>query len=384
MGIATLTFMNRQLFSPLSLFLGTTLSIGILSCGHNTKVNGADLKDSVELKTVAAKDTMAAAKFPPLPIDFDKTKVLKNTYVVDRAGVELRQGADKAAPLLGKYPYGTKLDVIGEEGEWIAVMDRIQRDYKGNNGETGDVTRWEKVYVAKSKLGKQDKITISPKDLNSIVSLTINGKEMYYEKGHSLDKYLQLELIDEQTFLAARNTAKNYLIKDTLSYPKNGKILELPLTNGKKLTFKDKDIDNELEASYSYKGHYDFLNAFAVDGNYWESADVRLFDKQDGHLIVECGDYPFFSADKNYLMTLHADPYESTGDLQLFHVKQGKVTPMLFISFKEWMPTWKEELMFWGKDGCIYTAANHVDGYWGEEGSLNERSQFIRIKILPH
>jgi hypothetical protein len=40
--------------------------------------------------------------------------------------------------------------------------------------------------------------------------------------------------------------------------------------------------------------------------------------------------------------------------------------------------------MFWGKDGCIYTAANHVDGYWGEEGSLNERSQFIRIKILPH
>jgi hypothetical protein len=48
------------------------------------------------------------------------------------------------------------------------------------------------------------------------------------------------------------------------------------------------------------------------------------------------------------------------------------------------MPTWKEELMFWGKDGCIYTAANHVDGYWGEEGSLNERSQFIRIKILPH
>jgi hypothetical protein len=207
---------------------------------------------------------------------------------------------------------------------------------------------------------------------------------MHYENGHSLDKYLQLELVDEQTFLAARNTAKNYLIKDTLSYPKNGKILELPLTNGKKLTFKDKDIDNELEASYSYKGHYDFLNAFAVDGNYWESADVRLFDKQDGHLIVECGDYPFFSADKNYLMTLHADPYESTGDLQLFHVKQGKVTPMLFISFKEWMPTWKEELMFWGKDGCIYTAANHVDGYWGEEGSLNERSQFIRIKILPH
>ena len=141
MGIATLTFMNRPLFSPLFLFLGATLSMAILSCGHNTKVNGADLKDSAELKTVAVKDTMAAAKFPPLPIDFDKTKVLKNTYVVDRAGAELRQGADKAAPLLGRYPYGTKLDVIGEEGEWIAVIDRIQRDYSENNGEKGDITR---------------------------------------------------------------------------------------------------------------------------------------------------------------------------------------------------------------------------------------------------
>jgi len=172
------------------------------------------------------------------------------------------------------------------------------------------------------------------------------------------------------------------MIKDTLSYTKNGKILELPLENGKKLTFTDKDIDNELESMYSYMGHYDFLNAFAVAGNYWESADVRLFDRKDGHLIVECGDYPFFSADKKYLMAFHADPYESTGDLQLFHVKQGKVIPMISVSFKEWMPTWKEELLFWGKDGHIYTAANHINGYWGEEGSLSERSQFIRIKLL--
>jgi len=83
-------------------------------------------------------------------------------------------------------------------------------------------------------------------------------------------------------------------------------------------------------------------------------------------------------------MAFHADPYESTGDLQLFHVKQGKVIPMISVSFKEWMPTWKEELLFWGKDGHIYTAANHINGYWGEEGALSERSQFIRIKLLEH
>ncbi|WP_433901802.1 hypothetical protein [Sphingobacterium puteale] len=374
--------MKRLLFLPAYMLVGSTILMGMLSCGDGAKKKVIQKADSVQMDVSAIKDTAVAEKFPPLPINYDQTKVLKNLYVIDRAGVVLRQGADDNAPALGKYPYGTKLDVIGEEGEWLAVMDRIQRDYKGPNGEANDVTQWEKGYVAKSKLGKQDKITISPKDLNIIVSQRVNGKENYYEKGHPLDQHLFLELIDEQTFLAARNTAEDYLIKDTLSYIKNGKILELPLANGKKLTFTDKDIDNELESRYSYMGHYDFLNAFAVAGNYWESADVRLFDRQDGHLIVECGDYPFFSADKKYLMTLHADPYESTGDLQVFHVKQGKVIPMLSVSFKEWMPTWKEELMFWGKDGYIYTAANHVNGYWGEEGSLSERSQFIRIKLL--
>jgi len=48
--------------------------MGILSCGHNTRVNNTDLKDSSELKTIAVKDTMDAAKFPPLPIDYDRTK----------------------------------------------------------------------------------------------------------------------------------------------------------------------------------------------------------------------------------------------------------------------------------------------------------------------
>lgn len=374
--------MKRLLFLPLCLLIGGTISIGMSGCSDRSKTKDTQKGDSTQMDSVAVKDTAVAEKFPPLPINYDQTKVLKNLYVVDRAGVVLRQGADESAPALGKYPYGTKLDVIGEEDGWFAVMDRIQRDYKGANGEAIDVTQWEKVYVEKSKLGKQDKITISPKDLNIIVSQTVNGKESYYEKGYPLDKYLFVELIDEQTFLAARNTAKNYLIKDTLSYSKNGDVLELPLTNGKTLTFTDKDIDNESEARYSYMGHYDFLNAFAVAGNYWESADVRLFDRKDGHLIVECGDYPFFSVDKKYLMTLHADPYESTGDLQLFHVKQGKVSPLISVSFKEWMPSWKEELLFWGKDGHIYAAANHVNGYWGEDGSLSERSQFIRIKLL--
>ncbi len=376
-------FMNRLLFLPLLLLIGSILAIGTLSCDRTTKDKGTGAKDSSIVKLVAVKDTITLAQFPPLPIDYEKTKVLKNSYVVDRSGVELHQGPDQSAPVLGKYPYGTKLDVIAEEGDWVAVMDRIQRDYKGARGEKGDVTRWEKVYVAKSKLGKQDQITISPKDLNLIVSITINGRETYYEKGHSLDEYLRLELIDEQTFSAARKTSKDYLIKDTMSYFKNGKVLELPLKNGEKLIFRDKGVDSELEEQYSYKGHYDFLNAYAVEGNYWESSDVRLFDKQDGHLIVECGASPFFSSDKNYLMTLLADPYESTGDLQLFHVKQGKVSPMLFVRFKEWMPTWKEELIFWGKDGCIYTVANHINGYWGDEGALNEKAQFIRISILP-
>jgi len=190
------------------MLVGGTISMGISGCGDGSKKTDTQKGDSTQMDSVAVKNTAVTEKFPPLPINYDQTKVLKNLYVIDRAGVVLRQGADENAPALGKYPFGTKLDVIAEEGEWIAVMDRVQRDYKGANGEANDVTRWEKVYVAKSKLGKQDKITISPKDLNIIVSQTVNGKESYYEKGHPLDKYLLVELIDEQTFFSGPKYGK--------------------------------------------------------------------------------------------------------------------------------------------------------------------------------
>ena len=364
------------------MFVGGIIFFGISSCGADGKKADRGSKDSTLRALPASKDTIATHLFPPLQLDYAQTKVLKTLYVIDRDGVELLQGADANAPVLGKYPYGTKLDVIGEEGEWIAVMDRIQRNYKSANGEDNDVTQWEKVYVTKSKLGKQDRVALSPKDLNIIVAQKVNGKESYDENGLPLTDYLHLELIDEQTFLDAKRTAKDDLIKDTLSYTKAGRTLELPLANGKKLTFSDNDIDNESYAKYSYMGYFGFLNAFAVEGGYWESGDVRLFDRQDGHLIVECGDYPHFSADKNYLLTLHADPYESTGELQLFHVKQGRVSPMIYLSFKRWMPAGEGNLTFWGKDGNIYAAVNHVNAYWTDKGHLNERFQFIKIKVL--
>ncbi|MDM1296121.1 SH3 domain-containing protein [Sphingobacterium sp. N143] len=372
--------MKRLLFLPLCMLVGGTISIGMSGCAEGAKKRGVQKEDSIQNNLTASKDT--AEKFPPLPINYDQTKVLKNLYVTDRAGVVLRQGADESAPALGKYPYGTKLDIIAEEGEWIAVMDRIQRDYKGADGETNDVTQWEKVYVEKSKIGSHDKITISPKDLNLIVSQHVKGQERYYERGHQLDEYLHLELISEQDFIQARKTAEDCLIRDTLSYPKHDHVLELPLVNGKKLIFKDKKTDSDDEAEFNYIGHCDALNAFAIAGNYWESGDVRLFDRHDGQLIVACKDYPYLSPDKNYLMTLHADPYESTGDLTIFHVKQDKISQMIFLSFRQWMPSVDTHLIFWGKDGHIYAAVNHKDAYWDENGSLKEKHQYIRITIL--
>jgi len=91
MGMATLTVMNKLLFLPLYVVVGGILSVAISGCGNNTKSKVADLSDSAKHETAPSKDTVVSAKFPPLPIDYDKTKVLRNMYVVDRNGVELRQ-----------------------------------------------------------------------------------------------------------------------------------------------------------------------------------------------------------------------------------------------------------------------------------------------------
>lgn len=147
-------------------------------------------------------------------VDYDKTKVLKTLYVIDRKGTEIKDKANENSKTLGTYEYGTKLDIIEEGEKWYGVLDRISRKYN-ENGNQIESTQWEKIYVLKSKTGSVDEIALISSDLNIISSLIINQKTENFEIDHQLKDYLKLELIEKSFFDSRKNSSVNFLLADT-------------------------------------------------------------------------------------------------------------------------------------------------------------------------
>ncbi len=200
----------------------STLLLTIFSCSNNGQTNEKTVQSSVS-------DTLTTER-EGNKIDYDKTKVLKSIYVVDRNGTEYKQQADKNSETLGTYEFGVKLDAIEETEEWYGVRDRITRIFL-RNGNKVESTSWEKVYVLKSKTGSINEITLAPSDLNIVSSLTTNQKTENFETGKQLNGYLKIELIDKQLFEEMENSSVDYLLADTAETKKKNGIIELKCQN---------------------------------------------------------------------------------------------------------------------------------------------------------
>ena len=195
----------------------STLLLIFYSCGNSnqtsqeTEQNISDNSQTIENENIGNK------------IDYDNTKVIRNVYVTDREGVELKQEANENSTTLGIYEYGTKLDVIEETEKWLGIRERITRDII-RDGSKIQSTGWEKIYVLKNKTGIINEITLLPSDLNIISSLTRNQKTEYFENGKQLKEFLSLELIDKTVFDKNKSTSVNFIIADSsVIKKKNGK-----------------------------------------------------------------------------------------------------------------------------------------------------------------
>lgn len=355
-----------------AVILQVIIAVILLSCKYDKKDEKVKPK---QLKNIHLSNEDSGNR-----VDYDHTKVIKSIYVTDRNGAEMKQQASESSKTIGSYQYGTKLDVIEENGNWIGVLDRITRE-SSKNGSKIESTGWEKVYVLKSKTGLLDEISLSPSDLNQLSLLTINQKTENSNKEQLLSKYLKIELVDKSVFESKRNTAVNFLLADTLENIKKNGIIELQCQN-RIVKYVDKPEDNDDTQKFDYVGQFEILNKYLISGSYWESSDYKLIDKTSGKETNVLGDYPYISSDKKYLICINANPYETTADLELYSISDQKIKPIILTSFKNWMPILKKGEMFWSTDDYLYVAVNHVNAFWTNNGALNEKCQFIRIKIL--
>jgi hypothetical protein len=88
--------------------LFSILLLTIFSCNNSGQTSDKTAQNSVS-DTLLTEDENTGNK-----IDYDKTKILKSIYVIDRKETEIKQQADKNSKTLGTYEFGAKLEVIEE------------------------------------------------------------------------------------------------------------------------------------------------------------------------------------------------------------------------------------------------------------------------------
>lgn len=343
------------------------------SCGNSGHSNEKTVQVVSDTTTIEQKN--AGNK-----IDYDKTKVLKSVYVVDRKGTEIKQQTDKNSKTLGTYEFGAKLEVIEETEKWFGVRDRITREFL-RNGSKIESTGWEKVYVLKNQTGSINEITLVPSDLNILSSLTTNQKTENFETGKELNAFLKIELINKHLFDSKKNSSVDFIIADTTENKKVNGIITLKCRD-RVVKYIDKPDAEEERQEFQYVGQIEFLNQYLIGGSYWESLDYRLIDKTSGKETQTFVEYPYISPDKKHIICIYTNPYETTADLELYSIDNKNIKHKMSASFKNWMPTVELGEMFWSIDGYLYLTVNHVNSFWKEDGNLNDKCQYIRIKIL--
>ena len=147
------------------------------------------------------------------------------------------------------------------------------------------------------------------------------------------------------------------------------------------LTLVDNNLEEDTE-NYRYIGRIDDLDQHLVAVRYWESQGYRMIDQVEGHLTQEFLDYPYISPNKKYIISAYANPYEQQTELGLYKIDGREVKPIISADFQNWMPTMESADIFWASDGYLYLAVTHSAAYWQEDGNLNNRSQYIRIKVV--
>lgn len=295
---------------------------------------------------------------------------LKSLFVTSHEGVHLYEEPNRQSVVLETLEYGYRVEVIGEQGEWYQIKERISRSFIRNGNQIRS-TGWEIVNIPKQDVGELTQIKLRAADLYlTYDNAPVQGK-------------IELKLIDEAEFNKARNMKEGFIIKRENLVSTQDTVLTVALGNGtKKVYVSTPSAEDQLEV-YAYAGHIRYLGAYLLAIGYYEGGECMLYDAANGEEIISFNDYPEISPDGRYIVSMYTNPYDQSTDLQLHSVGHDKtIRKELEASFSNWMVALEPYEVYWVDDNTLVLKVIHARAFWDEAGNLNDDAQYLKLKIL--
>ncbi|MCC9166298.1 SH3 domain-containing protein [Pontibacter sp. XAAS-A31] len=332
-----------------------------LSCS-NSETSGKTEKRTEEVNSsekAAVAKTVVVYEIP----------TIKKLFITKSSGSYIYEKPDKESTVLDTIEYGYKIDVIGEEENWYQIKERIGRSFV-RNGQQVASSGWEVVYVPKANVGQLTQIKLRAMDLyKTLEQAQVKGK-------------VEISLIGKEEFEKARSKDDKFIIQQNALVSSKDSVLVVTIANGKKEYVSSPNAEESMKI-FNYVGHVGLLNAYLLAIGYYEEGEHMLYSADNGKEIISFNDYPYFSPDGKYVVSIYTNPYSYSSDFQLYKVESDqKVRKVLDASFSKWMVALEPQEIFWLDSSTLVVKVLHAQAFWDENGGLNNDYQYLKIKIL--
>ncbi|MFC5046165.1 hypothetical protein ACFSTE_04645 [Aquimarina hainanensis] len=341
--------------------------------------NGCKEKNRVTADNIITENYSDSSN-KELEKEIDQTKFIDTLYVTAKNGLIIRDKPIIEGVELGVLPYGKEVYVLSKEGKKKSINDNGKRIlgkfipiYEYVSDDTSSTNR--KVYVFDGFLGEIKDIKLDNSMLCDTNFYSYNG--ISYEEKCVKNSDLELEVLIKNS---DDNTHTFNLLDSTVIKKVNG-VLKIPIDGTKKyVTFVDNNVDNDGFREYTYYSFSKSLKRHIVLVTYYEGGEFFLVNPENSEEKIKFIGYPFVSTKNRSIVTFNANPYENSGDLEIFKITDDKNIVKVFSgSFKNWMPVDQGNIE-WIKDNSIIIKVSHSKVFWDASGDINTKNiQSIKI-----
>lgn len=220
----------------------------------------------------------------------------------------------------------------------------------------------------KSKWNPNDLLEVNYFEIGNIIKNKTTVEKLYLNDG------LLVQEISNAAYELAKHSQVKHYLKDTLFLMKFDNQIKIAQT-----VFKDRKFNNNRFENYSYIGYFPVVDQYLIKGNYKDSVDFKLVDKNTGTIKISLFEYPYISKEGNFMAVIKNDCEFNQTYFEIVSYNNGIFKKVLKANFVNWSVESPEEFSFWGNDGSFYVRAKSIQNC----NIINEteKPSFLKITL---